>query len=82
MFAITEIILHTDFYQKRCLTKSTEPSRESSYQCHILLIQIAGAAFVLLHTLIFVIIYIRITILVLKLPHGTFNISNAMHLTC
>ncbi len=82
MFAITEIFLHSDFYQKRCVTKATEPSRDSSYQCQILLIQISGAAFVLLNTLLFSIIYIRITILVLKQPHGTFNISNAMNLTC
>jgi len=82
MFTITEIFLHTAFYQKRCITKATEPSRESTYQCQILLIQIGGATCVLLNTLIFVIIYIRITILVLKQPHGTFNISNAMNLTC
>jgi len=82
MFTITEIVLHTDFYQKQCITKATEPSRESSYQCQILLIQIGGAAFVLLNTLIFAIIYIRITILVLKQPHGTFNLSNAINLTC
>ncbi len=82
MFTITEIVLHIDCYQKRCVTKATEPSRESLYQCQILLMQIAGAAFVLLNTLMFAIIYIRITIVVLKQPHGTFNISNAMNLTC
>jgi hypothetical protein len=82
MFAITEIFLHIDFYQKRCITKPTEPSRDSSYQCQILLIQTGIAAFVLLNTLVFAIIYIRITILVLKQPHGTFNLSNAMNLTC
>jgi len=82
MFTITEIVLHSDFYQRRCLTKPSQPSREASYQCQILLMQIAGAAFVLLNTLMFAIIYIRITIVVLKQPHGTFNISNAMNLTC
>jgi hypothetical protein len=82
MFTITEIVLHSDFYQKRCLTKPSEPSREASYQCQILLIQIGGAALVLLNTLIFVIIYFRVTIIVLKQRHGTFNISNAMNLTC
>ncbi len=81
MFTITEIFLHINFYQKRCITKATEPSRESLYQCQILLIQTGCAAFVLLNTLIFGIIYIRLTILVLKLPHGTFNISNAINLT-
>jgi hypothetical protein len=82
MFTITEICLHIDFYQKRCITKPSEPSREASYQCQILLIQIGCAAFVLLNTLIFTIIYFRVTIIVLKQPHGTFNISNAMNLTC
>ncbi|CAF2680189.1 unnamed protein product [Rotaria sp. Silwood2] len=82
MFTITEILLHTDFYLKRCITKSNEPSREASYQCLILLIQIGGAAIVLINTIIFAIIYIRVTIMVLKQPHGTFNIANAMNLTC
>ena len=82
MFTITEILLHIDFYRKRCSTKSSEPSREASYQCQILLIQIAAAALVLVSTLIFAIIYFRVTIMVLKQPHGTFNMSNAMNLTC
>ena len=82
MFSITEIYLHLDFYQKRCVTKANEPSRESSLPCQILLIQAGGAALTLLNTLIFIVIYIRITIVVLKQPHGTFNLSNAMTLTC
>lgn len=82
MFSITEIVLHTDSYQKRCMTKATEPSRESSLPCQILLAQTGAAAFTLLNTLQFAIIYIRITIVVLKQPHGTFNLSNAMNLNC
>ncbi|CAF1141449.1 unnamed protein product [Rotaria sp. Silwood1] len=82
MFTITEILLHINFYLKRCVTKFNEPSRETSYQCLILLIQIGGAAIVLISTIIFAIIYIRITIMVLKQPHGTFNITNAMNITC
>lgn len=82
MFSITEIYLHLDFYQKRCVTSTNEPSRESSFPCQILLIQTGGAALMLLNTLIFIIIYIRITILVLKQPHGTFNLSKAMNFTC
>ncbi|CAF1013121.1 unnamed protein product [Rotaria sordida] len=82
MFTITEILLHIDFYLKRCITKLNEPSREASYQCSILLIQIGGATIVLISTIIFAIIYIRVTIMVLKQPHGTFNITNAMNLTC
>ncbi len=82
MFAITEICLHIDFYQKRCITQPTAPSRASSYQCQILLSQIGIATFILLNTIIFTIIYIRISILVLKQPHGTFNLSNAINITC
>lgn len=82
MFAISEIYFHLDFYQKRCVIKFNEPSRELSFPCQILLLQTGGAAFALLNTLIFIIIYIRITILVLKQPHGTFNLSNAMNFTC
>ncbi|CAF1242754.1 unnamed protein product [Adineta ricciae] len=82
MFSITEIILHADFYQKRCLTKPHEPSREAFYQCQILLIQIGVAAFVLIHTIVFAVIYFRTTIVVLKQPHGTFNLSNAINFTC
>lgn len=82
MFAISEIYFHLDFYQKRCVTKASEPSRESSFPCQILLVQTGGAALTLLNTLIFIFIYIRITILVLKQPHGTFNLSNAMNFTC
>ncbi|CAF0827759.1 unnamed protein product [Adineta ricciae] len=82
MFSITEIILHADFYRKRCLTKPHEPSREAFYQCQILLIQIGVAAFVLIHTIVFAVIYFRTTIVVLKQPHGTFNLSNAINFTC
>ncbi|UJR09304.1 hypothetical protein I4U23_013547 [Adineta vaga] len=82
MFSITEIVLHVEFYQKRCLTKPNEPSREAFYQCQILLIQIGIAAFILINTILFAIIYFRITIIVLKQPHGTFNLSNAINLSC
>lgn len=81
MFAIAEIVLHTNVYQKRCIIKTSGPLPETPYQCQILLIQIVGAAVVLLNTLIFVIIYFRVTIIVLKQPHGTFNLTNAMNVT-
>ncbi|CAF2132174.1 unnamed protein product [Rotaria magnacalcarata] len=82
MFTISEVLLHIDVYQKRCISKFNGPLRETSFQCQILLIQTGGATLVLVSTIIFAIIYFRITIMVLKQPHGTFNISNAMNLTC
>lgn len=81
MFTITEILLHIDLYRKRCLTKPNEPIRELTFHCQIVLIQIAAAALVFLCTMIFSMIYFRITMIVLKQPHGTYNISNAVQLT-
>lgn len=82
MFAITEILLHNDLYQKRCLSKADEPVREISYPCQVLLMQISAAASVLASALVFAIIYVRATIIVLKQAHGTFNMTNAMNLAC
>jgi hypothetical protein len=81
MFTITEILLHSDLYRKRCLTKPNEPTREITFHCQIVLIQMAAAVLVLICTISFSIIYFRVTMLVLKQPHGTFNMSNAIHLT-
>ena len=76
MFAITEIFLHVDLYYRRCLTRS------QFYPCQLLIMQISGAACVLLHCCLFIIIYIHVTIVVLKQAHGTFNLSNAINLPC
>jgi hypothetical protein len=81
MFTITEILLHSDLYRKRCLTKANEPTREITFHCQIILIQMAAAALVLICTIIFSIIYFRVTMIVLKQPYGTFNMSNAINLT-
>ena len=82
MFAITEILLHNDLYHKRCLPKAGQPFRELSYPCQVLLMQISGAAVVLASAIAFAVIYVRVTIVVLKQTHGTFNMTNAMNLTC
>jgi hypothetical protein len=81
MFTITEILLHSESYRKRCITKASEPTREISFHCQILIVQMAATALVLLSTISFSIIYFRVTIIVLKQPHGTFNMSNAINLT-
>ena len=81
MFAITELLLHSDLYRKRCFPKPTEPTRPLTFQCQILIIQMTAAALVLISTIVFSIVYFRITIVVLKQPHGTFNMSNACQLT-
>jgi hypothetical protein len=81
MFTITEILLHSESYRKRCVTKASEPTREISFHCQILIVQMAATALVLLSTISFSIIYFRVTIIVLKQPHGTFNMSNAINLT-
>ena len=82
MFSITEICLHNDVYQRRCVTRADAPARDASHQCQILLLQVAGAGFVLINTLVFALIYLRVTMVVLKQAHGTFNMSKAMNLTC
>lgn len=81
MFTITEILLHTDLYRKRCITKANEPTRELTFHCQVILVQMAAATLVLVCTIIFSIIYFRVTMIVLKQPHGTFNISSAINLT-
>lgn len=81
MFTITEIFLHIDLYRKRCITKSDEPTRELTFHCHMILTQIAAATLVLICTIIFSIIYFRITFIVLKQPYGTCNMSSAINLT-
>ena len=81
MFTITEILLHSDLYRKRCITKPHEPTRELTFHCQIVLIQMAASALVFICTIIFSIIYFRVTFTVLKQPYGTFNISNAIQLT-
>ena len=81
MFTITEILLHIDLYRKRCLTKANELTRDLPFHCQILLVQIAAASLVSVCTIIFSIIYFRLTFIVLKKPHGTCDISNAIHLT-
>ncbi|UJR36857.1 hypothetical protein I4U23_029570 [Adineta vaga] len=83
MFTITELFLHSESYRKRCLTKVNEPTREMTFYCQILLIQISAAVIVLISTIVFSIIYFRVTMIVLKQPHGTCNMSNALNLnTC
>ncbi len=79
MFTITEILLHSESYRKRCISKASEPTRELTFHCQIIIVQIAAAVLVLLSTIIFSIIYFRVTMIVLKQPHGTFNISNAIN---
>lgn len=79
LFAIAEICLHTNFYQKRCTNKFSE---ELFSACQILFLQTITAALVVCQTIFFVFIYVRLTILVLKQPHGTFNLSNALNITC
>jgi len=81
MFTITEILLHSDLYRKRCLTKANEPTREITFHCQIILTQMAAATLVLICTIICSIIYFRVTIIVLKQPYGTCNMSNAINLT-
>ena len=81
MFTITEILLHSELYRKRCTTQPDEPTRESTFQCQIVIIQMAATTLVLISTIIFSIIYIRVTLIVLKQPHGTFNMSKAINLT-
>lgn len=76
MFAITEILLHLDLYRRQC------SAREHLSSCFILILQMSGAACVLLHSCLFMIIYIHVTIVVLKQAHGTFNFSNAMNIPC
>jgi hypothetical protein len=75
MFAVTELFLHRDVYEKRCRAVNEHLSA-----CDILLTQMIGAALVILWTSIFFVIYIRVTIIVLKCAHGTFNMKNALHL--
>ena len=83
MFTITELFLHSDLYRKRCLSKAHEPTRELTFHCQIILFQMAAAALVLICTISFSIIYFRATLIVLKYPHGTLNMSNAMNFsTC
>ncbi|CAF1291871.1 unnamed protein product [Rotaria sp. Silwood1] len=81
MFTITEILLHSDLYRKRCITKPSEPTRELTSHCQIVILQMAAATLVFVSTIVFSIIYFRLTMVVLKQPHGTFNMSNAINLT-
>jgi len=81
MFTIIEILLHSDLYRKRCITRTNEPTREITFYCQIIFIQMAAAVLVLICTIIFSIIYFRVTMIVLKQPYGTFNMSNAFNLT-
>jgi hypothetical protein len=81
MFTITEIVLHSELYRKRCITKPSEPTREITFHCQIVIVQMAAAALVLVCTISFSIIYFRVTMIVLKQPYGTFNMSNAINLT-
>jgi hypothetical protein len=81
MFTITEIVLQCEIYRKRCITKPNEPTREITFHCQIVLVQMTAAALVLVSTIVFSIIYFRLTMIVLKQPHGTFNMSNAINLT-
>ena len=81
MFTITELFLHSEFYRTRCLSKPNEPIRELTMHCQIVLIQMVAAGLVLVCTVIFSIIYFRVTLIVLKQAHGTYNMSNAFQLT-
>ncbi|CAF2060497.1 unnamed protein product [Rotaria magnacalcarata] len=80
-FTITELLLHSDLYRKRCITKPNEPTRELTFYCQFVIVQMAAAVLVLICTIVFSIIYFRITMIVLKQSHGTFNMSNAINLT-
>jgi len=53
MFTITEILLHSESYRKRCITKPNEPTREITFHCQIVIIQMAAAALVLISTIVF-----------------------------
>ncbi|CAF1133039.1 unnamed protein product [Adineta steineri] len=81
MFTIIDILLHSDLYRKQCITKPDEPTREITFSCQIIMVQLAAAALVLVSTIVFSIIYLRVTMIVLKQPHKTFNMSNAINLT-
>lgn len=81
MFTITELFLHSEFYRTRCLNKPNEPIRELTIHCQIVLIQMVAAGLVLVCTVIFSIIYFRVTLIVLKQAHGTYNMSNAFQIT-
>ncbi|CAF1065125.1 unnamed protein product [Rotaria sordida] len=81
MFTITEILLYSDLYRKRCITKPSEPTRELTFHCQLVIIQMAAATLVFVSTIVFSIIYFRVTMIVLKQSHGTFNMSNAINLT-
>lgn len=77
MFSIAELVLHVDLYRRQCLAMA-----EQFYPCQMLLMQMSGAACVLLHCCFFIVIYIHVTIVVLKQAHGTFNFSNALRVPC
>ncbi|CAF2550418.1 unnamed protein product [Rotaria sp. Silwood2] len=81
IFTIIEILLHSDLYRKRCITKPSEPTRELASHCKIAIIQMAAATLVFGSTIVFSIIYFRVTMVLLKQPHGTFNMSNVINLT-
>ncbi|CAF3645054.1 unnamed protein product [Rotaria sordida] len=70
-----------DLYRKRCITKPSEPTRELTFHCQLVIIQMAAATLVFVSTIVFSIIYFRVTMIVLKQSHGTFNMSNAINLT-
>lgn len=77
LVSIVELFLHVDLYRRQCLS-----IREQISPCQMLLMQMSGAACVLLHCCFFIFIYIHVTIVVLKQAHGTFNLSNAIRVPC
>ena len=81
MFTITELLLHSEFYRTRCLSKPDEPILDPTIHCQIVLVQMVAAGLVLLCTMIFSIIYFRVTLIVLKQAHGTYNMSKAFQIS-
>ena len=81
IFTISELVLHSDLYRKKCTIKGNEPTQYWTLSCQILISQMAAAAVVLLSAIIFSMIYIRLTLIAVKQAHGTYNLSNAIHWT-